>query len=73
MYKRQAGDRALGERLGGPLLTVGIRLAGLDVIGDRLVEVNAVNPGGTVLADALHGSSLADRIIRQLTRKESQN
>ncbi|MCB9679323.1 MAG: hypothetical protein H6737_29735 [Alphaproteobacteria bacterium] len=55
-----------------PLLSrIGVRLVGLDVLGGRLVEVNAVNPGGTVHADALHGTRLADRILRLLTVVEN--
>ena len=60
-------DHALGEALAPHLRAAGIRLAGLDVLGGLLLEVNAVNPGGTVHADALHGTDLADRVVRSLT------
>ena len=44
----------------------GIRLAGLDLIGDRITEVNALNPGGAFHADRLDGTDLADRIVARL-------
>lgn len=62
-------DHALARALGPHLARAGIRFAGLDVLGGRLVEVNAVNPGGTVHADAMHGTDLADRVIRALTAR----
>ena len=62
-------DRALGPAL-APLLTpLGVRFAGLDVLSERLVEVNALNPGGTVFADALHGTRLAEAVMRRLVTK----
>lgn len=62
------GDDA---RVFGPLLQpllapLGIRFAGLDVLDGRLLEVNAVNPGGTVYADALNGTRLGRSIVERL-------
>jgi glutathione synthase len=34
------------------LLRNGIRIAGIDLIGDQIVEVNTLNPGGLHYADA---------------------
>ncbi len=51
----------------GPLLAGhGIRLAGLDVIGGRLIEVNVTCPGGMHKADALLGTDLSGTIVRRL-------
>ncbi len=44
----------------------GIRFAGLDVIGEHLIEVNALNPGGTYHADRLHGTHLSDAVLERL-------
>lgn len=44
----------------------GIRLAGLDLIGDHITEVNALNPGGAFHADRLGGTDLADLIVARL-------
>ncbi len=61
-------DRALGPLLAPKLLPLGVRFVGLDLLGDSLVEVNAANPGGTVYADALHGTQLADSVVRRLVQ-----
>lgn len=45
------------------LLAHGIRLAGLDLIGRHVVEVNALNPGGAYHADRLHGTDITGSII----------
>lgn len=59
-------DLAWGASLVPTLGHCGIRFAGLDVLDDHLLEVNAVNPGGTVYADALHGTRLAEAVVRRL-------
>lgn len=59
-------DREVVAALSPHLLRAGIRLAGLDLIGDWLVEVNALNPGGAFHADRLSGTRLAHEIIRRL-------
>lgn len=46
-----AADRALGATLAPHLARNGIRIAGLDVIGNLLVEVNTLNPGGVHYAE----------------------
>jgi glutathione synthase len=48
-----AADRRIATALSPHLLRAGIRIAGLDVIGGRLVEVNTLNPGGVHWSDAL--------------------
>ncbi|MEN0063577.1 MAG: hypothetical protein AAGA48_15610 [Myxococcota bacterium] len=48
------------------LLAAGVRLAGLDVIGDYLTEVNVLNPGGAFHADRTSGSRLSERILDRL-------
>lgn len=60
-----AADQDLVEPLAGPLRTKGIRLAGIDVIDGYIIEVNAVNPGGTFHADRLNGSDLSEQVIRR--------
>lgn len=60
-------ERALVARLSPSLVRAGIRLAGLDVIGNRIIEVNALNPGGAFHTDRLTGTRLADTILSRLT------
>ena len=63
-----ATDHALVEGLSGHLLRAGIRLAGLDIIGGWLIEVNVLNPGGAYHTDRLSGTQLADQILTRLIR-----
>jgi glutathione synthase len=44
----------------------GLALAGLDVIGGRLIEVNLTCPGGMAKTDALLGTDLSGTITRRL-------
>ncbi|NOY25277.1 MAG: hypothetical protein GXP62_05335, partial [Oligoflexia bacterium] len=76
---QQAGiedsDRKIAAALRGHLQRNGIRIAGLDVIGDKVVEVNCLNPGGVHHATDLnianaaiqqgHGT-IADQMVRLL-------
>lgn len=66
----EAADERVTGPLGPHLVANGIRIAGIDVIGDRLVEVNTLNPGGVHWADTFRrgpGPSIADRVIARLT------
>jgi glutathione synthase len=59
-------DRQLAARIAPFLHRAGVRIAGLDVIGEWLIEVNALNPGGAFHADRLSGTNLADTILDRL-------
>jgi len=61
-------DQTLASSISPSLLAAGIRFAGLDVIGEHLIEVNALNPGGAFHADRLHGTNLAETIMGQLAQ-----
>jgi len=61
-----SGERAVVDRLTPHLQETGLRLAGLDLIGEHLVEVNAVNPGGSFHADRLHGTDVSGHIVEKL-------
>lgn len=71
----ETSDLELARPLGPHLRRNGIRIAGLDVIGGRIVEVNCLNPGGVHFSNQLQvepaelrqsQESVADRIIRAL-------
>jgi glutathione synthase len=65
-----AADHAINTAISPHLVRNGIRIAGLDVIGGRLVEVNTLNPGGVHWADTLGEQPpgwIADETIRRLT------
>ena len=64
-------DRHICDTLSPHLTRNGIRIAGLDVIGGRLVEVNTLNPGGLHWSDALGATpgQMAARAIALLTSR----
>ena len=67
-----ARDRHICRRLAPALARNGLRIAGLDVIGPYLIEVNLTSPGALRKADALLGTSLcADVVNGVLDRSES--
>ncbi|GAA0963435.1 glutathione synthase [Kribbella koreensis] len=59
-------DRAIVDALRPQLLQHGIAIAGLDVIGGRLIEVNVTCPGGMHKTDALLGTQLSHTIVSHL-------
>jgi glutathione synthase len=50
------------ERIGAILMQHGVEVAGLDFIGDRVVEVNVFSPGGLHDADRFCGVSFGDAV-----------
>ena len=56
-------DREICDRLGPELRALGLVLAGLDVIGDFLIEVNVTSSGALHKSDRLLGTSLCDGFI----------
>ncbi|MBA2322088.1 MAG: hypothetical protein H0V89_13160 [Deltaproteobacteria bacterium] len=63
-----ARDRAVAASVSPALMRAGIRIAGLDVIGGWLIEINALNPGGAFHADRLGGTRIAEGILDRLAR-----
>lgn len=62
-----SADLAAADQVSPHLIRAGILFAGIDLIGGKIVEVNVVNPGGSVLTDVLHGSDTSGDIIDCLT------
>ena len=60
-------DRAIAEALRPLLVQHGLAIAGADVIGGRLIEVNVTCPGGMHKTDALLGTNLSHTIVSRLT------
>jgi glutathione synthase len=68
-------DQAIVKAIGPHLARNGIRIAGLDIIGGELIEVNTLNPGGVHYAESFRDSSvpahaewtIASQVIRMLT------
>jgi glutathione synthase len=59
-------DQKICADIAPELARLGIELAGIDVIGDRLIEVNITSPTGVREIDALNGTRLAHQIINHL-------
>jgi glutathione synthase len=47
----------------------GMFLVGLDIVGDKLMEVNVFSPGGLGTCEKLYGVNFADAVIAALERK----
>ncbi len=56
-------DRAIAEAVGPTLVEHGIMLAGLDVIGDRLTEINVTSPTCIRELDAQFGLNIAGQLF----------
>lgn len=58
--------RALLTRVGAELLALGVRFAGVDCIGDRIVEVNVGSPGGLHDMEDAHDVAFVDAWLNAL-------
>lgn len=55
------------------LIADGLYFVGIDVIGDKLIEVNCVSPGGIPRINMLHGVKLETRVIDFVEQKALHN
>jgi glutathione synthase len=51
------------------LVKDGMYLVGLDIVGDKLMEINVFSPGGIGVVERLTGLKFADAVIADLERK----
>jgi len=61
-------DKQLCAAIASDLAELGIEFAGIDVIGDRLTEVNVTSPTGIREIDALSGTRLPALVVDHLER-----
>ena len=59
----------LAEIVGPKLILDGMYFVGLDIVGDRMMEINVDTPGGINMVDDLTGISFSGCIIDDLERK----
>jgi len=59
------GMRAVAEAVGRRLANDGIMLAGIDLIGEHVIEVNVHSPGGLRDAERFYGVDFCDAIIHR--------
>lgn len=60
---------AIAELVAPKLIHDGMYLAGLDIVGDKLMEINVDTPGGINMAEDLTGKDFSGAIITDLERK----
>lgn len=59
----------LAAIIGPKLIKDGIFFAGLDVVGDKLVEINTISAGGLNIASKLHEVDFGEPVIEAVERK----
>ena len=59
----------LAEIVAPKLMQDGMYLAGLDIVGDKMMEINVDTPGGINMAEELTGADFSGYIIGDLERK----
>jgi len=64
-----ARDKEICNTLRPELAPLGIVLAGIDVIGYYLTEVNGTSPTGIREIDALYGTELAHLIVEHIEQQ----
>lgn len=69
-HKTRITDSELAAvaKLSPKLQAAGVRLAGLDLMGAWITEVNALNPGGIHHSDRLSGTQLAQPVLDRLVQ-----
>jgi glutathione synthase len=60
---------AVAELVRPKLLEDGMFLVGLDIVGDKILEVNVFTPGGLCSISDMHKSDFADTVVAALERK----
>ena len=59
----------LVERVGPKLVRDGMFFVGLDIVGDKLMEINVFSPGGLESAEKFTGARFSRMVIEDLERK----
>lgn len=57
------------DTVGSLLRQDGMFLVGLDIVGDKLMEINVFSPGGLIHASEFHGVDFMDEVITAVERK----
>src|SRR5690606_27153491 len=69
--KAKITDRELrlAAAIGPRLVADGLVLVGIDIVGDRSVEINTTSPGGLNVASKLEGVTFGHAVIDAIERK----
>ncbi len=71
VQRAEVDERALRlvDMVRPKLVKDGMYFVGLDIVGDKLMEINVFSPGGIGVAERLTGLNFADTVIADLERK----
>jgi len=69
MAEPDADALRLAEMVAPKLIRDGMYLTGLDIVGDKMMEINVDTPGGINMAEELTGVDFSGHIIGDLERK----
>ncbi len=74
-YRHEVTDseRVVCQRIRDRLVLDGLYFVGIDLIGDKLIEVNCVSPGGIPRINRLNGSKLEVNVIDFVEQKVKEN
>ncbi len=64
-------ERGIVEAMGKKLVADGMFFVGIDVIGDKVVEINAESPGGMQAVEWLYELDVCPTVIDALERRTS--
>ena len=64
-------ERGIIEAMSGKLVTDGMFFVGIDVIGNKVVEINAESPGGMQAVERLYDVDVCPTVIEALERRTS--
>ncbi|MEZ0475471.1 hypothetical protein [Luteimonas salinilitoris] len=59
----------MAEIVAPKLIRDGMYLAGLDIVGDKMMEINVDTPGGISIAEDLTGVDFSGHVVADLERK----
>ena len=62
-------EERICEMIRPKLLADGLYLVGVDIVGDKILELNVYTPGGIHSLHELYGADVADIVIRDLERR----
>jgi glutathione synthase len=65
-------ERGIVEAMSEKLVADGMYLVGIDVVGDKVVEINAESPGGMQSVERLYGVDVCPTVIEALERRADQ-
>lgn len=71
-YKLSDSQQSVCRKIGTKLIADGLYFVGLDLIGEKLLEVNVLNPGGITNINKLNKTKLQKKVVDFLEEKVSE-